>query len=184
MWETEGIESAYKTGRGSILVRGVAAIERVQQSRGRKLRNNAAHRYRDRIVVTELPYQVNKAAWIEKIADLVNHGKIEGIADVRDESDRSGMRVVIELKRDADRQAVLDSLYRQTPLQSTFGAIMLALVNGQPRQLTLRQMLQEFLNFREVTLTRQYSCELQQAEKTLAFGRGVADGAGAVGCDD
>ena len=162
---TEGIESAYRTGRGSIMVRGVAKFERFQGSRGRKTH--------ERLVVTELPYQVNKAAWIEKIADLVNHGKIEGIADVRDESDRSGMRVVVELKRDADRRAILDNLYKQTPLQSTFGAIMLALVNGQPRQLTLRQMLQEFLNFREVTLTRQYSYELQQAQKRLHLVEGL-----------
>ena len=96
---------------------------------------------RDSLIVTELPFQVNKAAWIEKIAELVNAGRIEGIADLRDESDREGMRVVIEIKRDSQPSDVLEQLYRQTALQSNFGAIMLAIVEGQPRQLSLRQLL-------------------------------------------
>jgi DNA gyrase subunit A len=154
--DTKGIRDAYTTGRGSIPVRGVAHLEEVQVGRGK-------HR-RSAIVVTELPFQVNKAAWIEKIADLVNQGRIDGIADIRDESDRDGMRVVIELKRDTQPALVLDKLYKLTPLQTNFGAIMLALAEGQPRQMPLRELLQQFLDFREVTLTRQYTHELQKAE--------------------
>ncbi len=152
-----GIESAYRTGRGSIPLRGVAVIEKIQPGKRRRVR--------DCIVVTELPYQVNKAAWIEKIAELVNQGKLEGIADIRDESDRTGMRVVLELKNDAQPQKVLGHLYHQTPLQTNFGAIFLALVNGIPQELTLRQTLEEFLRFREATLTRQYTHELAETQK-------------------
>ncbi|WAL60922.1 DNA gyrase subunit A [Thermocoleostomius sinensis] len=154
--DTAGIRDAYKTGRGSIPIRGVAKIEEVQLGRGR-------HR-RLAIVVTELPFQVNKAAWIEKIADLVNQGRIEGIIDIRDESDRDGMRVVIELKREAQPALVLDKLYKLTPLQTNFGVIMLALSDGQPRQMPLRELLQQFLRFREETLTRQYRHEFEKAE--------------------
>jgi DNA gyrase subunit A len=121
--DRKGIEDAYLTGRGSIPVRGIAQFEEIRPGRGRQRRSA--------VVVTELPYQVNKAAWIEKIADLVNNGRIEGIADIRDESDRDGMRVVIELKRDAQPPVILDALYRLTPLQSNFGAIMLALDHGR-----------------------------------------------------
>jgi DNA gyrase subunit A len=162
---TEGIREAYTTGRGSIPMRGIAQVEDIQVGRGR-------HR-RTAIVVTELPYQVNKAAWIEKIAELVNHGRIEGIADLRDESDREGMRVVIELKREAHFQVVLNNLYKHTPLQTNFGAILLALTNGQPRQLSLRELLQEFLTFREETLTRQYNHELQQAQSRIHLVEGL-----------
>jgi DNA gyrase subunit A len=154
--DTKGIRDAYTTGRGSIPVRGVAHLEEVQVGRGR-------HR-RTAIVVTELPFQVNKAAWIEKIADLVNQNRIDGIADIRDESDRDGMRVVIELKRDTQPALVLDKLYKLTPLQTNFGSIMLALSDGQPRQMPLREMLQQFLDFRETTLTRQFTHELNKAE--------------------
>ncbi|HEY9637342.1 MAG TPA: DNA topoisomerase (ATP-hydrolyzing) [Coleofasciculaceae cyanobacterium] len=163
--ETSGIRDAYTTGRGSIIVQGISQIEEIQGSRGR-------HR-RQAIVITELPYQVNKAGWIEKVAELVNHGRIEGIADLRDESDRSGMRVVIELKRDIQVRDILEQLYKQTALQSTFGVIMLALVNGQPRQLTLRQLLAEFLSFREHTLTRQYTHQLEQDERRLHIVEGL-----------
>jgi DNA gyrase subunit A len=157
----EGIREAYSTGRGSITVRGIARVEEVSIDRGRR------HQRRTVIIVSELPYQVNKAGWIEKVAELVNQGRIEGIADLRDESDRSGMRVVIELKRDISANTVLKQLYQQTALQTNFGALMLALVNGQPRQLTLRQLLEEFLRFREETLTRQYTYELEQNERRL-----------------
>jgi DNA gyrase subunit A len=160
-----GIREAYTTGKGSIMLRGVAQIEEVAQSRGNKRRTA--------IVVTELPYQVNKAGWIEKIADLVNQGRLQGIADIRDESDRQGMRVVIELKRDTNPQEVLQHLCHQTALQSNFGAILLALVNGQPRQLSLRQLLQEFLSFREQTLNRRYSHELGKAESRLHLVEGL-----------
>ena len=151
-----GIREAYTTGKGGIVLRGVAQMEEVAGGRGGKRRTA--------IVVTELPYQVNKAGWIEKVAELVNQGRLQGIADLRDESDRSGMRVVIELKRDTNPQEVLQNLYHQTALQTNFGAILLALVDGQPRQLTLRQLLQEFLSFREHTLSRRYTHELEKAE--------------------
>ena len=163
--ETEGIRAAYTTGRGGIQVRGVAKIEEIQGGRGR-------HR-RTAIVVTELPYQVNKAGWIEKVAALCNQSKIDGISDIRDESDRSGMRVVIELKREAEAKAVLGKLYHQTALQGNFGAIFLALVDGQPRQLTLRQSLEEFLKFREETLTRLYARELEETENRLHILEGL-----------
>jgi DNA gyrase subunit A len=116
---------------------------------------------------------VNKAGWIEKVAELVNQGRLQGISDLRDESDREGMRVVIELKRDVNPQEVLQHLYHQTALQMNFGAILLALVNGQPRQLSLRQMLQEFLIFREQTLNRRYSYELGKAESRLHLVEGL-----------
>ncbi len=159
----EGIHDAYRTGKGIITVRGISHVEAASvQAKATKSKKR-----RDSLIVTELPFQVNKAAWIEKIAELVNGGKIEGIADLRDESDREGMRVVIEIKRDSEPSDVLDQLYRQTALQSNFGAIMLAIVAGQPRQLSLRQLLEEFLKFREVTLTRQYGHELEQAQKRV-----------------
>jgi len=165
----EGIREAYTTSKGSIAVRGVVKIEEISRrsSSKSKVQNRTA------IVITELPFQVNKAGWIEKIAELVNHGKIEGIADIRDESDREGMRVVIEIKRDANHKEVLDHLYKQTALCSNFGANMLALVDGLPRQLTLRQLLQEFLRFREETLTRQYNYERSQAQKRLHVVEGL-----------
>ncbi|MFH7024452.1 MAG: DNA topoisomerase (ATP-hydrolyzing) subunit A [Heteroscytonema crispum UTEX LB 1556] len=151
-----GIREAYTTGKGGIVLRGIAQIEEIAPSRGNKRRTA--------IVITELPYQVNKAGWIEKIADLVNQGRLQGISDIRDESDRDGMRVVIDLKRDTNPQEILQHLYHQTALQTTFGAILLALVDGQPRQLSLRNLLQEFLSFREHTLNRRYSHELGKAQ--------------------
>ncbi|OKH12725.1 DNA topoisomerase (ATP-hydrolyzing) subunit A [[Limnothrix rosea] IAM M-220] len=155
--DLDGVRQAYKTGRGSIPMRGIVHLEVLQVGKKRKRDINA-------LVITELPYQVNKAAWIEKIAALVNDGKIVGISDIRDESDRQGMRVVIELKRDAAPEAVLKVLYKKTALQSNFGAIMLSLVDNQPRQLSLKQILQEFLRFREETVTRQYRNELEHKE--------------------
>ncbi len=156
---TEGIREAYTTGRGSIPVRGVAKIEELTVGRGK-------HR-RTAIIITELPFQVNKAAMIEKIAELVNQGKIEGIGDLRDESDRDGIRVVVELRRDANPQKILNALYRQTALQNNFGSILLALTGNLPKQMTLRELLQEFLTFRETTLTRRYSHELEKAETQI-----------------
>lgn len=161
----QGIRDAYLTGRGSIVIRGVAQFEEVSLGRGR-------HR-RTAIVITELPYQVNKAGWIEKVAALVNQGRLEGIADIRDESDRDGMRVVIELKREAQPDLVLSHLYKMTPLQNTFGAILLALDQGQPRQMPLRDLLQRFLDFREETLTRQYRHEQEQTEQRLHLLEGL-----------
>ncbi|MBD2182805.1 DNA topoisomerase 4 subunit A [Planktothrix sp. FACHB-1355] len=167
---TEGIREAYTTSKGSIPVRGVAKIEEIAR---RSSSSKSKAQNRTAIVVTELPFQVNKASWIEKVAELVNQGKIEGIGDLRDESDREGMRVVVEIKRDANAQEVLEQLYKQTALCSNFGAILLALVEGQPRQLTLRQMLLEFLSFREQTLTRQYNHELQQCLRRLHLVEGL-----------
>ena len=151
---TKGIYEAYRTGRGSVPIRGVASFEEIHPGKGK--------RSRQAIIVTELPYQVNKASWITKIASLVNQGRIENISDIRDESDRDGMRVVIELKREAQPQLILNDLYQMTPLQTNFGALMLAIEDGQPRQFSLREILEAFLNFREETLVRQYSHELEK----------------------
>ena len=153
---TSGIREAYTTGRGSITMRGVAEIETIEQ-RGRP--------EREAIIITELPYQTNKAALIEKIAEMVNEKRLEGIADIRDESDRDGMRVVIELKRDAYPRVVLNNLYKQTPLQANFGANMLALVNEVPQLLTLKQFLSVFLDFRVEAITRRTQYELRKAEE-------------------
>ena len=164
--EIKGIHDAYSTGRGIVKMRGIAKIEKIATGKKRRREKKA-------IVITELPYQVNKAGWIEKVADLVNLGKIEGISDIRDESDRSGMRVVIELKKDTTAQKVLHQLYRQTALQSNFGVIMLALVDNKPVQLSLRGVIEEFLKFREDTLRRQYSYELEQANQRLHLVEGL-----------
>lgn len=158
--DSQGIQEAYQTGRGIITIRGVTKTEKVYSGK-RQNREKTA------IIITELPYQVNKASWIEKVADLVNQGKIEGIADIRDESDREGIRVVIELKKDVSSSEILEKLYRYTPLQNSFGVIMLALVDNQPRQLSLRQLLEEFLSFREQTLIRKYNQELIEARQRL-----------------
>ncbi|PSO51506.1 MAG: DNA topoisomerase IV [Cyanobacteria bacterium QH_8_48_120] len=161
-----GIKEAYRTGRGTFPVRGVVKFEQLRLEKARR-------RERTAIVVTELPYQVNKAGWIEKVAELVNQGRLEGIGNIRDESDRTGMRVVIELKREVNPEAVLAELYDRTPLQTNLGTIILALVNNQPSQLSLRQLLDEFLKFREQTLTRQYSHELEVAQRRLHVAEGL-----------
>jgi DNA gyrase subunit A len=151
-----GIREAYTTGRGSVIMRGVAEIETLDQ-RGRPSR--------DAIIITELPYQTNKAALIEKIAEMVNEKRLDGISDIRDESDRDGMRVVIELKRDAQAQVVLNNLYKQTPIQTNFGVNMLAIVGGEPRMLTLRDALQVFLDFREQVIERRTRYELNKCQE-------------------
>ncbi|NEP17163.1 MAG: DNA topoisomerase (ATP-hydrolyzing) subunit A [Leptolyngbya sp. SIO4C1] len=153
---SSGIRDAYTTGRGSVTMRGVATIETLEQ-RGRP--------DREAIIITELPYQTNKAALIEKIAELVNDRKLDGISDIRDESDRDGMRVVIELKRDAYPKVVLNNLYKQTPLQNNFGVNMLAIADGEPQLLSLRQFLEVFINFRVETITRRTQYELRKAEE-------------------
>ena len=150
-----GIKEAYTTGRGSITMRGVAEIETLQQ-RGRA--------NKEAIIITQLPYQTNKASLIEKIADLVNDQKIDGISDIRDESDRTGMRVVIELKRDAYPRVVLNNLFKQTAVQANFGANMLALVNNDPQLLTIRQFLKVFIEFRIEAITRRTRYHLRKAE--------------------
>jgi len=145
-----GIRSAYHTGRGSIVMRGRASIE-------------TGRRDREAIVITEIPYQVNKAGMVEKIAELVRDKRIEGIADIRDESDRAGLRVVIELKREAVADVVLNQLYRFSPLQTSFGANMVALNGGRPEVMTLRDMLAAFLAFREEVVTRRTKFLLARA---------------------
>ncbi|MCS6804104.1 MAG: DNA gyrase subunit A [Acidobacteriota bacterium] len=149
-----GIRQAYHTGRGTIIMRARAAIDKV---------GRGAHE-RDAIVVTEIPYQVIKAKLVEKIAELVNERKLDGIADLRDESDREGMRIVIELKRDAIPQIVLNNLYKLTPMQSSFGVINLSIVNGQPQVLNLKQTLEEFISFRREVVRRRTVFELNKAE--------------------
>ncbi len=145
-----GSKSAVMTGRGSIVMRGRAAVEEIRKDR-------------EAIIITEIPYQVNKASMIEKIAELVREKTIEGIADLRDESDRHGMRVVVELKRDAVPDVVLNQLYRYSQLQTSFGANMLALNNGRPQLMNLRQMLESFIAFREEVVTRRSKFELNKA---------------------
>src|SRR5215217_108015 len=151
----EGIRAAHATGRGRVVIRAKAFVE------------EAARGNRYQIVVTELPYQVNKAALMERIAELVKDGKLDGISDLRDESDRTGMRMIIELKRDAQPMKVLNNLFKHTALQQTFGVNMLALVeNGtQPRVLTLRRALQEYISHRQEVLTRRTQYELDRAKR-------------------
>lgn len=160
-----GIRETYLKGRGSIPMRGVAHVEEIQPGKGRHKRNA--------VVVTELPYQLSKAGWIEKLADLVNDGKFGGISDIRDESDREGMRIVVELRRDANPENVLTDLHRRTSLQNNFGAILLALVNGQPQQLSLRKLLQTFLEYRELTLIRRTNYVLLKTKDRLEIVEGL-----------
>ncbi len=148
----EGVKEAYVTGRGRIIVRAKANVEMLKNGR-------------ENIVVTELPYQVNKANLIEKIAELVKEGKLDDIANIRDESDRDGMRMVIELKRDAQPTIVLNQLFKHTQMQTTFGVIMLALVHGAPKILTLKEMMQHFINHRMDVLIRRTKFELDAAER-------------------
>jgi len=149
----EGVRQAYLTGRGKVVIRARAVVE-VTQKNGR-----------ESIIVTELPYQVNKVRLIEKIVELVHDKKIEGIADIRDESDREGMRLVIELKRDAVPKVVLNHLYKHTPMQDTFGVIMLALVDGVPRVLNLKEMMQYYIRHRNEIVLRRTQYDLNAAEK-------------------
>jgi DNA gyrase subunit A len=147
----EGVKDAFLTGRGRVVVRAKASVE--------------ATKTKETIIITELPYQVSKASLIEKIADLVRAKVLEDISDVRDESDRDGLRIVIELKRDATPMVVLNNLYKHTQLQTTFGVIMLALVEGRPRVLNLKQMMEEFLKHRNEVIVRRTRFELDAAEK-------------------
>jgi len=151
-----GIRDTYTTGRGSVTMRGVASIETLEV-KGRP--------DRDAVIITELPFQTNKASLIERIAELVNDKKLEGISDIRDESDRDGMRIVIELRRDAYPQVVLNNLFKLTPLQNNFSAYMLALVKSEPVLLTLRKMLHVFLDFRIETIERRTRYFLRKAEE-------------------
>jgi DNA gyrase subunit A len=148
----EGIISAYRSGRGIIQMRARARVEKQKKSE------------RESIIVTEIPYQVNKAKLIEKIAELVREKKIEGISDLRDESDRDGMRIVIELKKDENPQVLLNQLYKQTPMQSSFGIIMLAIVSNRPKILTLKETIRHFIDHRREIVTRRTVFELKKAE--------------------
>ena len=148
----KGIEEAYRTGRGKIKTRAVSEIETMDNGKSR-------------IVVTELPYMVNKAKLVEKIASLVKEKRIDGITDLRDESDQEGTRVVIELRRDANANVILKQLYKHTQLQDSFGVIMLALVNGEPKVLNLLQMLDEYLKHQKDVVTRRTKFELNKAEE-------------------
>ncbi|HKY30052.1 MAG TPA: DNA gyrase subunit A, partial [Pyrinomonadaceae bacterium] len=150
----EEIRKSYLDGRGVLQLRARAGIDRI----GRGTQE------RDAIVITEIPFQVNKARLIERIAELINEKKLEGISELRDESDRSGMRIVVELKRDAVPQVLLNKLYKLTPMQSSFGVINLAIVNGQPRILNLKQMLECFIEFRREVVRRRTEYDLRKAK--------------------
>ena len=155
-----GIRAAYATGRGRVIVRARAEIE--EEKNGRY-----------NIIVTELPYQVNKARLIESIADLVKDKRIEGISNVEDHSDRTGMRIVVTVKREASPQVVLNQLFSYTQMQSTFGVIMLAIVNGEPKTLTLKEALQHYIDFQEDVVTRRTQYELRKAEERAHILQGL-----------
>jgi len=155
----EALSKIYKSGRGSITIRAKHKIEELKR--------------RTAIVITELPYQVNKADLIKKIADLVKEKKLDGIADIRDESDREGIRVVIELKRDATPQVVLNKLYKFTPLQTNFGVNMIALVKGEPKLLNLKRYLEEFIDFRREVILRRTAYQLRKTEARLHILEGL-----------
>ena len=157
---TAGVRQAYRTGRGRIVVRAKADIEQYQPNKAR-------------IIVTEIPYQVNKARLVEKIAELVHEKRIEGISDLRDETDRNGMRIVIELKKDVNANVVLNQLYKHTAMQDTFGVIMLALVDGEPRVLNLREMLYYYLQFQKQVVTRRTKYDLDKALERMHILEGL-----------
>ncbi|MFB6264119.1 MAG: DNA gyrase subunit A, partial [Bradymonadaceae bacterium] len=157
----EGLREAYKTGRGIIQLRAKVDIEKGKDHE------------RSSLIVTELPFQVNKARLIEKIADLVKDDELEGIADLRDESDREGMRIHIELKRDAIPEIVLNNLYKMTQLQRSFGIILLAIVHGQPKVMSLKEVLRHFVDFRRDVTTRRTIYELEQAQERAHVLRGL-----------
>jgi len=157
---TEGIRAAYATGRGQLTLRARAGVEQ--------------HKNTERIIVTEIPYMVNKASLVERIADLVREGKIDGVTDIRDESDRRGIRVVVELRKDAPGEVILNQLYKQTPLQTTFGVQMLALVEGRPKLLALKEALRHFLDFRREVVARRAAYDLAQAEARAHILEGFA----------
>ena len=157
---TAGIRQAYRTGRGRVVVRARAEIEPMANGKSR-------------IIVTEIPYQVNKARLVEKIAELVHDKRVEGISDLRDETDRKGMRIVIELKKDVNANIVLNQLYKHTSMQDTFGIIMLALVDGEPKVLSLREMLYHYMRFQEQVVTRRTQYDLERAKERLHILEGL-----------
>lgn len=157
----DGIRSAYETGRGTVIMRGRATVEKSSGGRSQ-------------ILITELPYQVNKARLVERIAELVREKKLDGISDLRDESDRTGMRVVLELRRDGNPRVILNRLYKNTQLQDSFGVIMLALVDGEPRILRLRDVLDHYLNHQIEVVTRRTRYQLRRAEERLHIVEGLS----------
>jgi DNA gyrase subunit A len=157
---TRGIEEAYRTGRGKIRVRAVTEIEPMANGK-------------NRIIVTELPYMVNKARLIEKIAELVRDKKIDGITALEDQSNREGMRICIELRRDVNANVILNQLYKHTQLQDTFGVIMLALVNNEPKVLNILEMLKFYLKHQEEVVTRRTQYELNKAEERAHIVQGL-----------
>ena len=160
------IKELYDTGKGSITIRGVINSEEINLGKGKHKRNA--------LVIKELPYQVSKAGWIEKLAELVNTGKINGISDIRDESDRDGMRIVIELKKDSNAELVISNLYKKTTLQTNFGAIFLALIEGKPVQLNLKKYLKYFLEFREETIRKRTNHFLKNTLEKLELLKGLS----------
>lgn len=158
-----GVREGYRTGRGRVIMRGKVHFEEMEKGNNRQA-----------IIIDELPYQVNKRTLLERLGELVNEKKIDGISDLRDESDKSGMRVVIELKRGEVAEVVLNCLYKQTQLQDTFGMNMVALVDGQPRLLNLKQMLECFLWHRREVLTRRTVFELRKARERAHIQEGLA----------
>lgn len=155
-----GVRQAYRTGRGRVIVRAKAEIEEMGGGRSR-------------IVVTEIPYQVNKARLVEKIAELVHDRRVEGISALRDETDRHGMRIVVELKRDVNANVILNQLYKHTQMQDTFGVIMLCLVDGEPKVLNLREMLHHYLRFQQQVVTRRTQYDLDRAKERLHILEGL-----------
>ncbi len=153
------VKEVYETGKGSLTIRGVVNQEEINLGKGKHKRNG--------LIISELPYQISKAGWIEKLAELVNTGKIQGIADIRDESDRDGMRIVIELKKDANSEIVTSNLFKKTALQTNFGAIFLALINGKPVQISLKNYLEYFLEFREKTIRKRTNFFLKSTLEKL-----------------
>ncbi len=160
------IEELYETGKGSLTIRGVIDMEEINLGKGKHKKNA--------LIITELPYQINKAGWIEKLAELVNTGKIDGISDIRDESDRDGMRIVIELKKDSNSELVISNLYKKTTLQTNFGAIFLALIKGKPVQLNLKNYLNYFLQFREETIRKKTFYFLKNTLEKLEISEGLS----------
>ncbi len=162
----EAIKEVYQSGRGSITIRGVIKNEEINLGKGKHKKNA--------LIISELPYQISKAGWIEKLAELVNLGKIDGISDIRDESDRDGMRIVIELKKDSNSEIVVSNLFKRTALQSNFGAIFLALIKGKPVQLSLKKYLNYFLEFREETIRKRTNYFLKIASEKLEILEGFS----------
>ncbi len=163
---SQAIGELYETGKGSITIRGVINTEEINLGKGKHKRNA--------LIITELPYQISKAGWIEKLAELVNSSKINGISDIRDESDRDGMRIVIELKKDSNPELVISNLYKKTTLQTNFGAIFLALIKGKPVQLNLKEYLNYFLEFREETIRKRTNYFLKNTIEKLEVLEGLS----------